>query len=105
MRSRVVLPAPFAPNTASVSPCSSESVTPASATRSPYARPTSASSIALMVRRVPAEGAHHVLERRREHGEELLDRLRRAGEVDDQRVPGDARDAAGEDAVRRVLEA
>ena len=95
IRSSVVLPAPLAPKTASVSPSSSASVTPASATRSPYARPTSASSIALMVRRVPAEGAHHVLERRREHREELVDRLRRAREVDDQRLAGDARTRRG----------
>src|SRR3954449_53924 len=96
IRSRVVLPAPLAPKTASVSPSSSSSDTPASATRSPYARLTSASSIALMVRGVTAQGAHHVLERRREHREELVDRLRGAREVDDQRVARDAGDAAGE---------
>src|SRR3954452_20292411 len=105
IRSRVVLPAPLAPKTASVSPSSSVSATPATGIRSPYARPTSASSIALMVRGVTAQGAHHVLERRREDREELVDRLRRAGEVDDQRVARNAGHTAGEDAVRRVLEA
>ncbi len=41
-------------------------------------------------------------QRRREHREQLRDRLRAAGQVDDQRAPGDPRDPAREHPHRRV---
>jgi hypothetical protein len=55
------------------------------------------------MRRVAAQRLHRVAQDGGDHGEELLDRLRRAGEVDDQRRLGDAGDPAREDAQRRVL--
>src|SRR6185503_7841460 len=105
IRSSVVLPAPLAPNTATVAPAGSENDTSRSATRSPYARPTPSSATAgalvagaaVAMARVPAQRLHRVLQHRRDHGEELLDRLRAAGEVDDQRRLGDPGDPARED--------
>src|SRR3954470_22901889 len=95
-RRSVVLPAPFDPKTPSVWPSPTVTVTPSSASRSPYLRVTPASSITLERRR-------GVLQRRLDDGPGLLDPVRRPGKVDDQRPPADAGDAAREDAERRVV--
>src|SRR5512134_3092275 len=90
IRSSVVFPAPFAPKTATVAPAGSANDTSRSATRSPYARPTPSSATtgalvavaAVAMAGVPAQRLDRVLEHRRDHGEQLLDRLGAAGEVD-----------------------
>ena len=50
------------------------------------------------------QGLHHVRQRRRDHAEQLIDRLGAAREVDDQRAPGDTGDASGQDAQRGVAQ-
>src|SRR3954466_3851679 len=51
---------------------------------------------------VTLERRGRVLQRRLDDGPRLSDRLRGPGEVDHERAPADAADAAGEDAERRV---
>src|SRR3954465_16069203 len=95
-RRRVVLPAPFAPKTPSVWRSSTVTLTPSSASRSPYRRETPASSITLERRR-------GVLKGRLDDGPGLLRPVGRSGEVDDQRPSPYAGYAAGENAERRVV--
>src|SRR5437763_9254763 len=98
-RRSVVLPAPFAPNTASVWPDSTRTLTPCSAYRSPKRRSRPSSAIAASG---TLERLGGVPEGRLDDRPRLADRLGGAGEVHDQRSAADAGDPTGENSERGV---
>ena len=63
-------------------------------------RSRSSARLVRMLGRLGAQQLDRVLEHRREHGRALVAGLRAAGEVDHERAPADARDAAREHPVR-----